>query len=195
MALPLRFNTASQEIWLGPFLDDTDGKTAKTALTIANTDIKIYKSGATAAVNKNSGGATHDTKGWYFAVLDATDTNTLGQMEVFCFMSSGGALPVRREYTVYPQSMYDWLFMGSGAVAIAEIADGIILRPSSAWETQAVPGMLGELIIEGTHKADTTTNAGYATYFRSNGSTQHRKRALTTDTAAAPITGTAAGIP
>jgi len=35
----LRQSTASQELLLGPFVDSTDGVTAETALTIANTDI------------------------------------------------------------------------------------------------------------------------------------------------------------
>jgi hypothetical protein len=41
--IPLKYGTASQEIPVGPFLDDTDGKTAETGLTISNTDIKIWK--------------------------------------------------------------------------------------------------------------------------------------------------------
>jgi hypothetical protein len=57
--IPLRKSTASQEVLLGPFLDDTDGKTAETALTINATDIKLWKRGGTTESNKNSGGATH----------------------------------------------------------------------------------------------------------------------------------------
>ena len=38
----LRQSTASQEVQLGKFVDDTDGKTAETALTINNTDIKLF---------------------------------------------------------------------------------------------------------------------------------------------------------
>jgi len=78
----LRQSTASQEITLGPFLDDTDGKTAETGLTIANTDIKLWKSGGTTESDKNSGGATHIAGGRYYAVLDATDTNTVGMLEI-----------------------------------------------------------------------------------------------------------------
>ncbi len=54
MAIQLFQTTAGQEIPLGPFLDDTDGKTAETGLTIANTDIKLWKTGATSLVSKNS---------------------------------------------------------------------------------------------------------------------------------------------
>ena len=77
-------DTASQEVPLGRFVDATDGFTAETALTIANTDIKIWKAGATALVDKNSGGATHMATGIYYTVLDATDLNTAGPLKLFC---------------------------------------------------------------------------------------------------------------
>lgn len=107
----LRQSTASQEILLGPFLDSTDGNTAETGLTIANTDIKIWKEGATTEANKNSGGATHIASGRYYAVLDATDTNTLGKMEINVHVS--GALAVRREFMVLPANVYDSLVLGT----------------------------------------------------------------------------------
>lgn len=107
----LRQSTASQEVPLGPFLDSTDGDTAKTGLTIANTDIKIWKAGATTLANKNSGGATHISGGIYYAVLDATDTNTLGSGEINVHVS--GALAVRREFTVLSANVYDALITGT----------------------------------------------------------------------------------
>lgn len=111
MSMWLRQSTASQEVLLGPFLDDTDGKTAETGLTIANTDIKLWVEGATTEANKNSGGATHIAGGRYYAVLDATDTGTLGKLEVNVHMS--GALPVRREFVVLPANVYDSLVLGT----------------------------------------------------------------------------------
>jgi hypothetical protein len=66
MSIKLKQSTASQEIPLGVFVDAADGFTAETALTIANTDIKIWKTGATALANKNSGGATHIAGGVYY---------------------------------------------------------------------------------------------------------------------------------
>lgn len=106
-AFPLRYNTASQEIPLGPFLDSTDGNTQETGLTIANTDIKIWKSGATTEASKNSGGATHIANGRYYAVLDATDTDTVGPLRVACHPT--GALAVQLLCVVLPQHIYDWL--------------------------------------------------------------------------------------
>jgi hypothetical protein len=104
----LRKLTASQHILIGPFLDDTDGKTAETALTIANTDIKIWKTGGTSEASKNSGGATHIAAGRYYTVLDATDTDTIGPMEINVHVS--GALPVKKTCEVLDPSVYDVKF-------------------------------------------------------------------------------------
>lgn len=112
MAIKLRQSTASQEVPLGYFVDSTDGNTEETALTIANTDIKLWKMGATSLANKNSGGATHMANGLYYCVLDATDTNTLGALVVFVHVS--GALAVRVECEVLPAAVYDALIAGTG---------------------------------------------------------------------------------
>ena len=111
MTIKLKQSTASQEIPLGYFVDSTDGNTEKTALTIANTDIKLWKSGATTLANKNSGGATHISNGIYYAVLDSTDTNTLGPLVIFCHPT--GALPVRVECEVLPANVYEALIAGT----------------------------------------------------------------------------------
>jgi hypothetical protein len=111
MTIRLKLSTASQEVPLGYFVDTADGNTEKTALTIANTDIKLWKNGATTLANKNSGGATHIANGVYYAVLDATDTNTLGPMVIFVHVS--GALPVRVECEVVPANVYESLINGT----------------------------------------------------------------------------------
>jgi hypothetical protein len=105
MAIPLKQSTASQEVPLGYFVDSTDGNTEETGLTIANTDIKIWKSGATTLANKNSGGATHISNGVYYAVLDATDTDTLGPLVIFVHVA--GALAVRVECVVLAANVFD----------------------------------------------------------------------------------------
>jgi hypothetical protein len=109
----LRQSTASQEVLLGPFVDDTDGKTAETGLTIANTDIKLWVEGATTEASKTSGGATHIASGRYYAVLDATDTATVGKLEINVHVA--GALPVRREFHVLEEAVYDSMFAAAAA--------------------------------------------------------------------------------
>jgi len=137
----LRQSTASQEILLGPFVDETDGKTAETGLTIANTDINIWKEGGTTESTKNSGGATHIAGGRYYAVLDATDTNTVGKMEINIHVS--GALPVRREYHVLEPTIYDALIAsGAGSTNRLPVSyDGAL----SATESYASDGSIPTL--------------------------------------------------
>jgi len=132
----LRQSTASQEISLGPFVDSTDGNTPETGLTIANTDIKIRKAGATTLANKNSGGATHISGGVYTATLDATDTDTLGSGEIYCQVS--GALYVKDRFTVLPAQVYDSLILGSDLlqVDVSSVAANAIT--ASALATDAI---------------------------------------------------------
>ena len=53
----LKQSTAAT-IKFGPFVDDTDGKTAETGLTIAQADIRLSKNGGDFAQTNNSEGAT-----------------------------------------------------------------------------------------------------------------------------------------
>ena len=110
--IPLKHATASQEIPLGPFVDDSDGVTAETGLTIANTDIKLWKSGATTLASKNSGGSSHISGGIYVATLDDTDTDTYGPLTIFVQVS--GALAVKLDCWVLEADAYDALFAASG---------------------------------------------------------------------------------
>lgn len=116
----LRQSTASQEISLGQFLDSTDGDTEENGLTIANTDIKLRKGGTTTLANKNSGGATNISNGVYHATLDATDTSTLGLLEVYVHVA--GALATKSSYMVLPATSYDALVTnGLNDVAATDI--------------------------------------------------------------------------
>lgn len=117
----LRQSTAGQEIPLGPFLDAADGNTAETALTVANTDVRLLKAGATAEVAKNAGGATHLAAGRYYAVLDAADTDTVGPMRVSAHVA--GALAVWLDCCVLDEAVFDVLF---GSAAPSTFAGGAV---------------------------------------------------------------------
>lgn len=121
--IPLKQSTASQEVPLGYFLDSTDGNTEETALSIANTDIKLWKAGATSLANKNSGGATHMANGLYYAVLDATDTDTLGPLVIFVHVA--GALPVRLECRVMPANAYEALVTGTEWLEVTTLRNDV----------------------------------------------------------------------
>src|SRR4051812_1836451 len=111
----LRQSTASQSRAIGPFLDDTDFKTAETALAIANTDIKLIVNGA-ASVNKNSGGGTHSVSGEYGVTFDATDTATVGELKVSVVVA--GALPVFHTFQILEEAVYDALFVASASARL-----------------------------------------------------------------------------
>ena len=125
MAIRLKQSTASQEVPLGPFLDSTDGVTPETALTIANTDIKLWAMGATSLANKNSGGATHISNGIYYAVLDATDTDTLGPLVIFVHVA--GALPVRLECRVMPANVYESLVTATEWLEATTLRNDVVI--------------------------------------------------------------------
>jgi hypothetical protein len=110
MTIRLKQSTASQVIPLGYFVSSTDGNTEQTP-TIANTDIKLWKKGATSLANKNSGGATQMTGGLYYTTLDATDTNTIGPLVIFCHPT--GSLPVKVECEVLQANVFESLSAGT----------------------------------------------------------------------------------
>ena len=132
MTIYLRQSTASQEVLLGPFVDSTDGNTAETALSIANTDIKLWLAGATTLANKNSGGATHISNGNYYAVLDATDTATLGSGAIV--VQVAGALAFRMPFTVLTAQVYDSLIAGSDLldISMTQILGTAVSSPATA---------------------------------------------------------------
>lgn len=118
----LRQSTASQVRTIGPFVDDTDFKTAETGLTIANTDIKLMSNGGSSA-NKNSGGGTHRVNGVYSVTFDATDTATVGELTVSVVVS--GALPVMKTFFVLEEAVFDALFASSATGVPAALADAV----------------------------------------------------------------------
>lgn len=101
------------DILLGPFIDETDGKTAETGLTISQADVKLSKNGQTLAQKNDSTAAAHDANGYHNCELDATDTNTVGQLTIICHES--GALPVRLDYHIVEESVYNAMY-GASAV-------------------------------------------------------------------------------
>jgi hypothetical protein len=92
---------------IGPFIDDTDGKTAETGLTIAQADVRLSKNGGDIAQKTEATSCTHDELGIYGCPIDATDTATLGRLQLWVHES--GALPVWHEFMVVTANIYDSL--------------------------------------------------------------------------------------
>jgi len=138
----LKQSTASQSVVIGPFVDSTDGNTAETGLTIANTDIRLSKNGAN-IVAKNSGGGTHDELGYYTITLDATDTDTVGRLQVMVHAS--GALPVYHEFQVLEEAVFDQLM---GASALGYIANAPVNVAQVSGDSTAADNL--EAVLDGT---------------------------------------------
>jgi hypothetical protein len=176
----LRQSTASQEISLGQFLDSTDGNTEENGLTIANTDIKLRKGGATTLANKNSGGATSISNGVYHATLDATDTNTLGLLEVYVHVT--GALATKSNYMILPAATYDALVTNglnniaatdivsagaittlSGAVVNVDLVDTLTTYTGNTPQTADHTAGIADIPTVSEFNARTILSANYAT--------------------------------
>lgn len=112
--LIIRQSTDSQQIALGPLVqwdEDAEALVPYTG-TVANTDIRILKAGATSEVSKSSGSATHVAGGLYRAAFSAADTDTLGPISIRIGIS--GAEPFVLRATVVPAAVYDSLVGGTG---------------------------------------------------------------------------------
>ena len=198
MTIPLKYATASQEIPLGFFLDSEDGNTEETGLTISNTDIWLWKAGATSMANKNSGGATHMQNGLYYCTLDATDTDTYGPLVIFIHES--GALPVRVECVVMEADAYDALYAASGTGGIEtdltdaecnKIADHTLRRTfqnacdSSDGDTKTFRSLLGA-VAKLVNRV--VASGGTLTIYEDDDSTSLGTQSVTTNAGADPIT-------
>lgn len=110
----LKQNTAVT-LKIGPFLDDIDWKTPETELTIARADIRLSKNGSDIAQKNEATSCIHDELGIYGCPIDATDTNTLGRLQLWVHES--GALPIQHEFTVVTENAYDSMFSTDNTIA------------------------------------------------------------------------------
>lgn len=99
----LKQSTAATII-MGPFVDSIDGCTAKTALTLSQSDIRLSKNGGDPAQKHQTSVAVHKENGYYAVYLDATDTDTLGRLRIM--VSKATALGIREDITVLSTSAY-----------------------------------------------------------------------------------------
>lgn len=147
MTVLLKQSTATT-IVIGPFVDDTDGKTAETGLTISQGDVLLWKQGGTTLAQKTEAtSATHRSNGLYTVPLDTTDTNTLGQLIVS--VNESGALPVRHDFQVVTANVWDSLFS-------TDVLDVSVTQ----WlgTAAATPTVAGVPEVDITHMAGGTAN-------------------------------------
>jgi hypothetical protein len=91
---------------IGPFLDITDGATAETGETPT---VKLSKAGQTLVAKNDATVPVHDADGYHNCELNATDTNTVGEL-VITVAATATALPVRHEHQVIDAVAYDTLY-------------------------------------------------------------------------------------
>lgn len=107
------------DVLIGPFVDITDGATAETG---ESPSVKLSKNGQTLAAKNDVTTPVHDADGYYNCELDATDTNTVGNM-VLTVAASANALPIRHEFQVVEEAVYDNMFAASavGPLTAAQV--------------------------------------------------------------------------
>lgn len=149
----LKQSTATT-LLLGPFVDDKDGATAETALTISQSDVLLWKEGGTTAAQKNDAtSCTHRSNGLYTCPVDATDTGTLGTLVVS--VAESGALPVRLDYLVVPANVYDSFVGGTDKLQVD--VDEIDGEASGATNLAASTSTMLTGTVDSTGHSPTTT--------------------------------------
>lgn len=133
----------------GPFVDKTDGVTLKTdATTItdidhATTGIFVSKAGAAAAIRSQAVTASvADAYGMMKVTLSATDTNTIGTLDVL-FAKAATYLPVHKEFTVLDEAVYDVLFGTTALATTTNITAGTV---TTATNVTTVNGLAANVI-------------------------------------------------
>jgi hypothetical protein len=100
--------STSVDVPVGPFLDNVDGFTAETALTITQPDVRLKKNGAAWDQKAAAQTLAHEENGNYEVTLDATDTDTIGLLRLH--IAESGALPVWDDFHILAANVYDALF-------------------------------------------------------------------------------------
>jgi hypothetical protein len=162
MANWLKQSTATT-IVIGPLIDDTDGKTAETGMTVSQGDVLLWKEGGTTFGAKNDAtSATHRSNGCYTVPLDATDTNTLGQLIVS--VNESGALPVRHDFLVVPANVYNSAVLGTDKLQV----DAVELNSSAtaAAKQEALAAACPYYTVNTT--PNTPTNSGALIFWSSD---------------------------
>lgn len=128
--------STSVDVPIGPFLDEGDGRTAETTLTITQPDIRLKKNGGNWAQKNAAQTLSHEENGYYEVTLDATDTNTVGLLRLA--VNEAGALPIWEDFMVLPANVYDSLIGGSDTLDVQVTGMGANVITSSAINADAI---------------------------------------------------------
>jgi hypothetical protein len=163
----LRQSTAV-DVLIGPFVDSSNGDDEEGGLTIAQADVRLSKNGQTAAQKNDNTTCAHDADGFYNCELDATDTNTVGQLTLYVHVA--GALCVRHDFQVVEENVYDAYFVASatGGTDLAAILvdTGTTLQgelDAVQADTEDIQSRLPAALVGGRIDANTGAISGDAT--------------------------------
>jgi len=98
MSIWLDDDAVTQTVIIGPFIDETDGITPLTGLTIAQADVRLSKNGGTFAQKGNATSCTHTENGFYSCPLSTGDRSSLGYLDLHVHVAT--ALPVWARYNI-----------------------------------------------------------------------------------------------
>lgn len=132
---------------IGPFVDSTDGNTVEAGLTISQADVRLSMNGGNIAQKTEATSCTYDEVGMYDCPVDATDTGTLGRLDLI--VNESGALIIRHSYMVVPANVWDSLF-GADALQVHanEITAGLITATAIAADAIGASELAADAISE-----------------------------------------------
>ena len=109
MTIEIKQSTAVTFL-LGPFVDVGDGVTAETGLATAmdnaTTGIRVSKNGGNMADRSDATAPVHDEDGFYTIVLNTTDPDTLGFLQVV-YSEVATCLPAWKDFSVVTANFWD----------------------------------------------------------------------------------------
>lgn len=122
-----------QTVLVGPLLSASDGVTP---VTTGLGTVYVSKAGAAQAARSSATAITHDRDGYYRVALDATDSNTRGELVLQA--APAGALPVWQRYTVLAAPVYDALVAATANLPTAVASMGADVLTAAALAADAV---------------------------------------------------------
>jgi len=122
-------------------------------LTIAQADVRLSKNAGADAQKNDVTSCAHEGDGLYMCELDATDTNTVGQLSLWVHVAT--ALLVRHDFQVVEEAVYDAMFAASALGYVANAPVNVAQFGGSNGTFAS-----GRPEVNTTHAAGTAWNSG-----------------------------------
>lgn len=145
------------DVLIGPYVDEDDGKTAETGLS---PDVELSKNGQALANKSDATTPVHDAAGtvggYYNCELDATDTNTLGQLTLVAH--DAGALPIRLDFQVVSAENYESYYESTSVFDVLLRGNIHNTRHTFGWRIRRLSGGTEVVVATGTAQGAGTGN-------------------------------------